>query len=125
MGPVIFTGYAADMARRAAAGLPARVLETAAGTGIVTRALRDTVPISAQLTATDLNVGMLEIAQKNLRPSEQVDFQPADATALPFRDASISEPSRAAWCSATRCSTRPANAAARSRIGYSRRLPWP
>jgi SAM-dependent methyltransferase len=89
MGPVIFAGYAADMARRVASGLPARVLETAAGTGIVTRALRDAIPVNAQLTATDLNVGMLEIARTKFRSNEQVTFQPVDATALPFGDASF------------------------------------
>jgi hypothetical protein len=40
LGPLIFTDYAADLARRVAAGNPARVLETAAGTGILTRHLR-------------------------------------------------------------------------------------
>jgi len=37
LGPMVFADYAADIARRVAAGNPARVLETAAGTGIVTR----------------------------------------------------------------------------------------
>jgi ubiquinone/menaquinone biosynthesis C-methylase UbiE len=55
LGPLIFVDYAADMARRAAAGNPSRVLETAAGTGIVTRALRDALPADTALTATDLN----------------------------------------------------------------------
>ena len=41
LGPMVFVDYAADIARRAAACSPARVLETAAGTGIVTRQLRD------------------------------------------------------------------------------------
>ena len=35
LGPTIFADYAADIARRAAACSPARVLETAAGTGTV------------------------------------------------------------------------------------------
>ena len=47
LGPIIFAEYAADIARRAAAGRPARVLETAAGTGIVTRKLRDVLPADA------------------------------------------------------------------------------
>ena len=89
MGPVIFAGYAADMARRVASRSPARVLETAAGTGIVTRALRDAIPVSAHLTATDLNAGMLEIGRTKFSSEEQVDFQPVDATALPFADASF------------------------------------
>ncbi|HEY5082465.1 MAG TPA: methyltransferase domain-containing protein [Bauldia sp.] len=86
LGPLIFVDYAADMATRAAAGNPSRVLETAAGTGIVTRALRDALPADTALTATDLNGAMLEIARKKFKPGEKVAFQPADATALPFGD---------------------------------------
>ena len=41
LGPMIFVDYAAEMARRVAAAAQGRVLETAAGTGIVTRKLRD------------------------------------------------------------------------------------
>src|SRR5688572_5125970 len=86
LGPIIFVDYAVEMAKRAAACAPARVLETAAGTGIVTRKLRDLLPESVRLTATDLNAPMLEIARTKFRPGEEVDFQPADATALPFPD---------------------------------------
>ena len=86
LGPTIFADYAADIARRAAACSPARVLETAAGTGIVTRQLRDFLPPGVHLTATDLNAPMLEVARTKFRPSEQVAFQPADAAALPFSD---------------------------------------
>ena len=68
LGPVIFAGYAADTAQRVAAGRPARVLETAAGTGIVTRKLRDALPAEAQLTATDLNPPMLDLARAKFRP---------------------------------------------------------
>jgi len=89
LGPMIFVDYAADLARRAAAGQPARVLETAAGTGIVTRRLRDVLPAGTRLTATDLNPPMLEIARTKFRPGELVEFQPADATALPFADNSF------------------------------------
>lgn len=86
LGPVIFADYAVDMARRVAALKPARVLETAAGTGIVTRRLRDVLPATAHLTATDLNPPMLEVARSKFRAGEQVDFRPADATLLPFSD---------------------------------------
>ncbi|MEX0753234.1 MAG: methyltransferase domain-containing protein [Xanthobacteraceae bacterium] len=89
LGPTIFVDYAADLARRAAAGKPKRVLETAAGTGIVTRALRDALPADAHLVATDLNSPMLEIARGKFRAGETVEFQPADAMALPFDDASF------------------------------------
>jgi ubiquinone/menaquinone biosynthesis C-methylase UbiE len=89
MGPIIFAGYAADVAQRIASYAPSNVLETASGTGVVTRALRDVLPASTQLTATDLNVDMLEIARTKFRSDEQVAIQPADATALPFPDASF------------------------------------
>ena len=87
--PISFVDYAADIARRAAAWSPARVLEIAAGTGVVTRQLRDLLPAGAHLTATDLNPPMLEIARAKFRPDEQVDFRPADATTLPFPDCSF------------------------------------
>jgi ubiquinone/menaquinone biosynthesis C-methylase UbiE len=54
--------WAADMARRVASLAPAHVLEMAAGTGIVTRCLRDLLPESTLLTATDLNPPMLNVA---------------------------------------------------------------
>jgi ubiquinone/menaquinone biosynthesis C-methylase UbiE len=57
MGPVIFADYAIDMANRVSRGSPSRVLETACGTDIVTRALRDAIPPRAHITATDLDVG--------------------------------------------------------------------
>ncbi|HET7679042.1 MAG TPA: class I SAM-dependent methyltransferase [Xanthobacteraceae bacterium] len=86
LGPMIFVDSAADIARRVTASNPTRVLETAAGTGILTRCLRDHLPAAAHLTATDLNAPMLEIARAKFRSGEQVEFQPADATALPFAD---------------------------------------
>ncbi|MCA6115855.1 class I SAM-dependent methyltransferase [Bradyrhizobium sp. WSM 1738] len=89
LGPIIFAGYAADIARRTAASHPMRVLETAAGTGIVTRQLRDVLPDGAQLTATDLNPPMLDLARSKFRLGEQVSFEPADAMALPFADRSF------------------------------------
>jgi SAM-dependent methyltransferase len=89
LGPMIFVDYAADIARRVAAGRPARVPETAAGSGIVTRKLRDALPADSKLTATDLNPPMLEIARAKFRPGEQVEFRPADAVTLPFADASF------------------------------------
>lgn len=89
LGPIIFVEPAADIARRAAALKPRQVLETAAGTGIVTRALRDALPVEADLLATDLNLPMLDIARTKFGPSEKVRFEAADATALPFADDSF------------------------------------
>lgn len=89
LGPVIFADYAADMARRVAAAKPANVLEIAAGTGIVSRALRDALPGSTSLVSTDLSPAMLEIAGPKFRAGENVTLQPADALSLPFGDASF------------------------------------
>jgi ubiquinone/menaquinone biosynthesis C-methylase UbiE len=89
LGPMVFVDYAADIARRAAACSPRRVLETAAGTGIVTRKLRDFLPAGVHVMATDLNSPMLEVARTKFRPGEEVGFEPADATALPFSDSAF------------------------------------
>jgi SAM-dependent methyltransferase len=89
LGSVFFDDFAADIARRVAASQPLRVLETAAGTGIVTRRLRDLLPAEAELTATDLNATMLEIARGKFGPGDKLRFEPADATALPFADGSF------------------------------------
>jgi SAM-dependent methyltransferase len=89
LGPMIFVDYAAEMARRVAAAAQGRVLETAAGTGIVTRKLRDFLPSGVRLTVTDLNAPMLEIARTKFAPREEVEFEPADAMALPFADGSF------------------------------------
>lgn len=85
LGPVLFVDYADDIARRAAAFAPKRVLETAAGTGIVTLRLRDALP-DAEITATDLNAPMLERAAAKFKRGETIEFRPADATTLPFAD---------------------------------------
>ena len=89
LGPMIFADYAAEIAQRVAAGNPARALETAAGTGIVTRKLRDVLPAGTHITATDLNPPMLDVARAKFRVGEQVEFQSADAMALPFADGSF------------------------------------
>jgi ubiquinone/menaquinone biosynthesis C-methylase UbiE len=89
LGPIIFVDYAEDIARRTPALNPLRLLETAAGTGIVTRKLRDALPAGVKLTATDLNQAMLDISQPKFGAGEQVELLPADATALPFADGSF------------------------------------
>lgn len=89
LGPVIFEHYADDFARRVASCGAERILEVAAGTGIVTRRLRDALPATARLTASDLNPPMLDVARAKFDVSEQVEFQPADAMALPFPDTSF------------------------------------
>jgi SAM-dependent methyltransferase len=82
--PMIFAPYAADLARRVAATRPKRVLEIAAGTGVVTRALAEALP-DAGIVATDLNPAMLEQARA-MGTARPVEWRQADAMALPFDD---------------------------------------
>src|SRR5215213_4968271 len=60
--PLIFEPYAADLANRVSLRQPSRVLEIAAGTGVVTRHLAETLPASVSIVATDLNQPMLDHA---------------------------------------------------------------
>jgi ubiquinone/menaquinone biosynthesis C-methylase UbiE len=87
MGPLLFVPYAKLLAERSASLQPSRILETAAGTGIVTRAVNEALP-EAQIVATDVNPAVLEFAASHL-DSEQVTFQPADAQDLPFAEGSF------------------------------------
>jgi SAM-dependent methyltransferase len=89
LGPVLFEPYARDLAGRLKVGAGARVLELACGTGIVTRHLRERMPASATLVATDLNEPMLEIAKRRLGGAPGVEWRQADACALPFPPASF------------------------------------
>ncbi len=89
MVPLIFEPYAQDLASRLAAVGPRQVLETAAGTGVVTRAIAARLPASARITATDLNESMLNHAKTLLPQETRVTWQPADALALPFDDQSF------------------------------------
>lgn len=86
--PLIFEPYAADLAQRVVALAPSRVLETAAGTGVVTRAMAQALPLHVDLVATDLNQPMLDRAMAVGTP-RPVKWQAADATRLPFGDASF------------------------------------
>jgi ubiquinone/menaquinone biosynthesis C-methylase UbiE len=85
LGPMIFAPYADDLAARLANLERGRVLETAAGTGLVTRALVSTLPQDVSIVATDLNQPMLDYASSRLS-SPRVTWQQADAQLLPFAD---------------------------------------
>ncbi len=87
LGPVLFADFSADMAERVKALNPKLVVETAAGTGILTRALRDVLPGRTKIIATDLNPPMIEVAKRKFARGEPVVLQPADAVDLPFDDA--------------------------------------
>lgn len=88
MVPLIFDPYAQDIALRVAKLKPHAILETAAGTGVVTAALSKTLSTGDTLLATDLNPAMLDVAMKVITKTG-VTFQQADATALPFADESF------------------------------------
>ena len=85
--PLLFQPYADLLAARAAALNPARVLETAAGTGVVTQALAAALP-DAEITATDLNQAMLDVAAERVNAGN-VSFRQCDALDLPFDDESF------------------------------------
>jgi ubiquinone/menaquinone biosynthesis C-methylase UbiE len=59
------------------------VLETAVGTGVVTRELARILPLGVAITATDLNEPMIALAQANIG-GERIRWQQADALDLPF-----------------------------------------
>ena len=83
--PLIFEPYAADLASRVSHCQPSCVLEIAAGTGVATRQLAQTLPPEASITATDLNQPMLDQATM-VGTSRPVEWQQADAMQLPFPD---------------------------------------
>ena len=87
LGPMLFEPYALDVAERVARIAPKRVLEMAAGTGIVTRALSQKLP-AIPIVATDLNQPMLDHAAAHLT-SQRITWRQADAQALPFEDGSF------------------------------------
>jgi SAM-dependent methyltransferase len=84
--PLIFEDFARDLAGRVRAPDGGRVLETACGTGVLTRHLKTTIPADATLVSTDLNPGMLDAARANLNESGADEYRIADGTKLPFPD---------------------------------------
>jgi SAM-dependent methyltransferase len=83
--PLIFEPYAADLVIRLKTRPLTRVLEIAAGTGIVTRAMASALSESATIVATDLNQAMLDQAAA-VGTKRAVEWRQADAMHLPFRD---------------------------------------
>jgi ubiquinone/menaquinone biosynthesis C-methylase UbiE len=84
--PLIFEPYALDLAGRLAKANPGAVLETAAGTGVLTRAMAAALPAQARLTVTDLNQPMLDHAKSRQPAGSRIEWKQADALALPFED---------------------------------------
>lgn len=89
MVPLIFEGYARDLAGRAASAKPVHILETAAGTGVVTRALAPLLDAQARYVASDLNQAMLDRAAARQGADARIQWRQADALSLPFADGSF------------------------------------
>ncbi|KQX85334.1 class I SAM-dependent methyltransferase [Variovorax sp. Root473] len=87
--PLIFEGYATDVATLVAAFSPGAVLETAAGTGAVTRMLAPQLRADARYVVTDLNPAMLDHAATRQSADSRIEWRQADALALPFDDATF------------------------------------
>jgi ubiquinone/menaquinone biosynthesis C-methylase UbiE len=87
--PLIFESYALDLAKRVIETSPAHVLETAAGTGVLTRAIAARLPTGARIVATDLNQPMLDHAKSQQSDDDRIEWRQADAQALPFQDQSF------------------------------------
>jgi ubiquinone/menaquinone biosynthesis C-methylase UbiE len=89
MVPLIFEPFAVDLAGRAAALSPGAVLEIAAGTGVVTRALAPGLSSGASYVVTDLNQPMLDYAASRQAPDSRIQWRQANALALPFENAAF------------------------------------
>ncbi len=86
--PLIFEPYAEDLAARLASRPAPRILEIAAGTGVLTRAMASALPGTSSIVATDLNQPMIDRAAA-IGTSRPVQWRQADATKLPFDDAAF------------------------------------
>src|ERR1035438_8981120 len=87
--PLIFEFYALDLAHRIAKTDPRDVLEMAAGTGVLTRAMASPLPAQVRVAATDLNQPMLDHAAARQPSDDRIVWKQADALALPFADQSF------------------------------------
>jgi len=84
--PLIFESFAEDIAQRIARISPSTILETAAGSGVVTRALAPKLSPNASYVVTDLNQPMLDYAAARQAADRRISWRKADAQALPFED---------------------------------------
>ncbi len=87
--PLIFTACAEDLVKRVAASAPTSILEIAAGSGVVPRALAPMLPAETRYVVTDLNPAMLDHAKQRQSKPNDIEWQQADALDLPFEDDSF------------------------------------
>jgi ubiquinone/menaquinone biosynthesis C-methylase UbiE len=89
MVPLIFEPYARDVAERVQALKPQKILEIAAGTGVVTRAMAAALPAATRIVVTDLNQPMLDYNKAKLTGDARLSWRQADAQDLPFEAGSF------------------------------------
>lgn len=88
LGPLFFQPFAEHLADRIAQLAPRDILETACGTGRLTRQLDASLPTGVRITATDVNPAMLHFAQA--APARRtIGWAVVDAVDLPYPDASF------------------------------------
>jgi ubiquinone/menaquinone biosynthesis C-methylase UbiE len=87
-GPLFFEPYAIEVAKRIDPGSVSIALEVAAGTGRVTRHIRERISPAAKLIASDISDEMLDEAKKKLSHLA-IEWRNIDAQQLPFNDNSI------------------------------------
>jgi ubiquinone/menaquinone biosynthesis C-methylase UbiE len=87
-GPLYFEPFAVEVEKRIKPVATDVALEIAAGTGRVTRHIRDRLLPLAQLIASDIESGMLDVAKRKLNHLP-INWQIIDAQQLPFGDNSI------------------------------------
>jgi ubiquinone/menaquinone biosynthesis C-methylase UbiE len=88
LGPMFFEPYAIEVANRIDPSSISLALEIAAGTGRVTRHIRQRISVSAKLIASDISEDMLAVAKEKLAGLD-IEWQKIDAQQLPFSNNSI------------------------------------
>ena len=86
--PLVFQAYADDLVRRLTDLRAGSILEVAAGTGAVTRAMARSLPGDVSITATDLVPGMVDRARR-VGTARPVTWDQADVMALPYESESF------------------------------------
>ena len=88
LGPMFFEPYAIEVCKRIDFSSVQFALEIATGTGRVTRHLREHMPATSKLVASDISPDMLTIAKEKLKSSD-IEWQNIDAQQLPLNDNSV------------------------------------
>jgi ubiquinone/menaquinone biosynthesis C-methylase UbiE len=88
LGPMFFEPYAEDIGNVIGTLTIHNAFEIASGTGRLTRHLRNLLPATTRLIASDISEDMLAVAQSKLKGFD-IDWKIIDAQSLPFEDNSF------------------------------------